>query len=140
MGVRQHLRAPATAFVRLTQYHGVAPYTGNKAILVAQYFHWIGQQTKDNTFLLCVLHFFRSCRQFLPPPPINDGHSSAAAQGTACCVHRYIAAANDDYLFGRHQGSHGIWLGCMHQVDAGQPLIRGKYAAQRFAGNAHKIG
>lgn len=137
---RHHLGAAAAAFIRLAQGHGVAPYPGHKAVLIPQDLHWVGQQPEGDALLLGVLHFLGPGRQLLPAPPVHDGHLGAAAQGASGGIHGHIAAAHNHHMLGGHEGGGSPRFGGVHQVDAGQPFIGGKNAAQRFSRDAHEVG
>ena len=78
--------------------------------------------------------------QLLHAAAVDNVDVRAETLGAAGGVHGDVAAADDgDLLAGkRHDGRVGAVLIGLHQVDAGQELVGGVYAAEVLAGNVHE--
>ena len=87
-----------------------------------------------------MLNLLGAGRQLLPSAAVHHGHFRPAAQGAPGGIHSHIAAADHHHAAGGHQRGHGAGVCGVHQVDAGEPFIGGKNAAERFARDAHKVG
>ena len=138
-GTGNDCRTAAATAVGFPERHFYAAHAAYPPLFVAEYFHRIGQQVKDDAFFFRMMHFFYPRRQLVFRAAIDNHHLRAQPQGRAGGVHRHVAAA--DY---RHPFTYinRRVISCVvrpHQVVARQEFIGGDHAVQVFARNAHEF-
>src|SRR5699024_10719822 len=133
--------AAAAGGVGLAQLHLDAADGPDKALVVGQDGHGVGEGLEDDALLFGVLHFLLAGGQLLHAAAVDDvDRLGAQAQGAAGGVHGHVAAAYYGHLFSHVDVGVAVAAVGLHQVGAGQELVGGVDALQAFAGDAHKAG
>ena len=116
--------AAAAGGVGLAQLHADAADGPDKALVVGQDGHRVGEGLEDDALLLGVLHFLFAGGQFLHAAAVNDvDRLRAQTQGAAGGVHGHVAAAHDGHLFAHVNGGVAVAAVRLHQVGTGQEFV-----------------
>ena len=74
------------------------------------------------------MYFLHTCRKLFLTSSIYNMYFCTETQSRSCRIHRYVSAADYNYLLRFHDRCVIIIAECLHQVISGQVLICGKYA------------
>ena len=92
-----------------------------------------------DALLFCVMYFLHTCRKLFLTSSIYNMNFCTETQSRSCRIHRYVSAADYNYLLRFHDRCVIIIAECLHQVISGQVLICRKYAVGIFTRNTHEL-
>ena len=141
LGTLDHLRSPATGFIRFAKFHLDTFGTRDHQVLITQYLYRICKQPEYDAFYLCVLYLLTPCRQFLITAAIHDTNLiRTKPQGTSCGIHSHIPTAHNDHVLTFFDGSVIFReLIRLHEIYTCQKLIRGIHAIEVLTIDSHEI-
>ena len=81
------------------------------------------QGEEVDAFFLGMLHLFEAGWHLCLRTAIYQGYLGSQALGGAAAVHRCVSAAYYHHLLAQVDWGIGMWIGGIHQVDAGKILV-----------------
>ena len=132
--------ASSPGSIRLAQLHADTFHAADPVIFILQNFHWIGQEVKNDAFLLRVVNLLHTGGKLFLTSSVYDMYLGAKTQSGSRGVHGHVASADHGDLLSAHDGRIGILAEGLHQVASGQILVGGEYTVGIFTGNPHEFG
>ena len=91
-----------------------------------------------DALLFCVMYFLHTCRKLFLTSSIYNMNFCTETQSRSCRIHRYVSAADYNYLLRFHDRCVIIIAECLHQVASCEVLVRGEYAVRVLTRDSHE--